>query len=537
MATALQPPAIESTGDRKKVTMGLVTVFVTYAVYYYYLQSLLSAVPKIAADLNAMDFYSWGIAIPNLGLAFGTLLVGKLSDLYGRRALLLSCLAICLAGSVLCALSPTFVILIAARTLLCIGQGGLAPLCFAVLGDMLDPVSRSKWIGLLNIPAGLVAFVAPTLGGWFVDNPGWRFIFWSGIPLVAIALVMTLFGLSAKEGRAEQKIDSRGALLAAVASSAMILAFSMAGTLYPWSSLQVLGLLAASIIFWVLFVKAEARAEEPILDLQLFQSRTFVTIVSACLLSCFGMTGLMFYYPLLLQGVQGASATLTGQIMTLGNVLMSFIGVPAGFILARTLRYRWMYLVSYGLTAAVMISLVFFTAATPKLLGFLAFTLAGMGMGALPTVNTLVAQCAVPRRLLGVATGALFFSVMIGQAIAPAIIGSALSMRYNSVLQANLPAQLAGLVGQDTMESLGDPSVLLSKPAMQALRTTLEGGTAGNKEILDQTVAAIRLAMESGLKVIFLLGAVTMLLALLIICTIPQIAIGAEVTDAPAKET
>ena len=235
MATAQQKIAEPGT-SRRQTTMGLATVFVIYFVYMYFFQILLSAFPKIAADLDGMHLYSWGVSIPNLGLAFATLMVGKLSDMYGRRALLLASMVVCLLGTLWSALSSTFVMLIVARTFLSIGYGGLAPLCFSLLGDMFEPVQRSKWVGLLNIPAGILAFIGPTLGGWFVDNLTWRYIFWCGAPLLIICLAMVLFGLPARAKTTAAKIDSRGALMAAVASSTMILAFSLAGTMYPWAS-------------------------------------------------------------------------------------------------------------------------------------------------------------------------------------------------------------------------------------------------------------------------------------------------------------
>jgi MFS family permease len=311
----------------------------------------------------------------------------------------------------------------------------------------------------------------------------------------------------------------------------MILAFSLAGTMYPWASMQVIGLLAVSVVFWALFVKAESGAQEPLLDLQVLRNRSFVTIASACLLSAFGMAGLMVYYPLLMQGVQGASATLYGKIITPGTVLMNFIGVPTGFILARTRRYKWMFILGYGFTLAIMVALIFFNAATPIFWGFLAITLAGISMGAIPTLNTLVAQYAVPKRLLGIAMGALFFSVMIGQAIAPAILGSAMNMQYNATLKVSLPFELSRLTNQATMTSLGNPSVLLSKAAMDSLQTTLNKTSSNGQAILGQTVSAIRLSMEAGLHLVFIIGAVAMLLTFLIICSIPEIRIDVPVED------
>jgi MFS family permease len=533
MATT-QQQRDEGLKEKRRVVLGLATVFLIYFVYSYFFQSLLSALPRITADLDGMSLYAWGVSIPNLGLAFSMLMIGKLSDLYGRRALLLACLTICIVGALWSAFSTSFVMFIIARTFLSIGQGGLAPLCFSTLGDMFEPVQRSRWIGLLNIPAGAFAFIGPTLGGWFTDTLSWRYIFYCGVPLLVLAFVMVLFGLSGKTQHAKPKIDARGATLAAVASSTLILAFSMAGTMYPWASMQVIGLLLVSLIFWALFVKAEAGAEEPILDIQVLKNRSFMTISLACLLSSFGMAGLMIYYPLLIQGVQGASATLAGKIMTPGNVLMNFLGVFAGFLVARTKRYKWMFVLGYGLTMVVMFALMFFNASTPISWGFVAITLAGIGMGSIPTLNTLVAQYAVPRRLLGVATGALFFVVMLGQAIAPAILGSAMNIRYNSTLSASLPAEVSRLADQATVTSLGDPSVLLSKPAMASLGKTLRSESPEGAMVLERTVSAISGSMEAGLKIVFLLGAIAMLLTFLTICALPQISIEAVVEDKKA---
>jgi MFS family permease len=529
MATS-QQQIVESASGQKRIVFGLVAVFLTYFAHGYFIQILIPALPKIAADLNGMHLYSWGISIPHLGQAFAMLMVGKLSDLYGRRALLMLSLAICLFGTVWSALSTTFMMLIIARTVLCIGQGALAPLCFSVLGDMFEPVERSRWVGLLNIPAGCFAFIGPTLGGWFADNLSWRYIFWCGAPLVIICLAAVMFGLSRQTLHSAPKIDSRGALFAAMASSAMILAFSLAGTIYPWASTQVIGLLAVSVVSWVLFIKIESGAEQPILDLQVLKNRSFVTIASACVLSAIGMIGIAIYFPLMMQGIQGISATLTGKIITPSGILMAFLGVPTGFILARTKRYKWMYVLGYGLAMTASLLLIFFNAATPVYAALVVTIISGLGIGAMPTINTLVVQYAVPKRLLGVATGALFFFVMIGQAIAPAILGSAMNMQYNRILKASLPAELAQLTNQAAMTSLGNPRVLLSQPAMAALRKTLNK----KPEVFDQTVSAIRTSMEYSLRFVFIIGAVCMLLAFLIICTIREISIDAKVEDKKA---
>jgi MFS family permease len=528
MTIELQQP--DDAGKRKQIALGLMTVFTTFFVYSYFLQILLSAYQKIVAELDGMKWYSLGVSIPMLGLAFAMLVVGKLSDMYGRRALFIVSLVVSIIGAVLCGWSPTFEMLIIARTIFSIGQGGLAPLCYSALGDMFEPVQRSRWIGLLNIPVTFFALIGPPLGGKLVDIHKWRYIFWCGVPLLIVCLIMVIFCLSDRNRRAAARIDSRGALFAAVASSTMLLGFSIAGkeigeTIYRWSSPQVLGLLAVSIVFWWLFLKAESRAEEPILDLQLLKNRAFITLASAGLLSSFGMTGLGVYYPLMLQGIQEIKAEQYGYLLIAGAVLMNFMGVPAGFLIARTKRYKWMFILGYGISLAVTIALVFFNARTPLSLSFAAMTLAMLGIGCMPTVNTIVAQYSVPKRLLGVSMGALYFSVMIGQALAPAILGSVMNTKYTNTLKASLPAELSQLT---------DQRVLLDETAKATLQAKLIGAGNNGQALFDKTISATRDSMEAGLKVVFIIGAITMLLTFITICTIPQIPMGAVVKDETA---
>ena len=206
-----------------------------------------------------MALYSWSISIPGLIGAFVTLIYGKLSDMYGRRIMLMVSLAFFLVGTILCAISPTFVFLIFGNAVARMGFGALMMLCYAVLGDLFPPVQRSKWIGLLNIPAGFFALFGPTMGGWFVDNLSWRHLYWIAVPLIIACLAIVPVGIPSFDTKVSRKIDYRGCILMMVASSATILGFSFAGTTYPWMSAQVIGLLGVALVFWVLFLRAEKR--------------------------------------------------------------------------------------------------------------------------------------------------------------------------------------------------------------------------------------------------------------------------------------
>lgn len=503
--------------------MALAAVMLAYFIYAYILQTWNVAAPKIAADLNGMALYSWSVSIPSLGLAMGTLLAGKFSDIFGRRAILIASTIISLLSTVLCAISPTFLALIGARTLLCLGMGAIAPLCFAVVGDLFVGGERSKWVGLLNIPFAIPSLFGPTLSGWMVDKLTWHHIFWWILPLIFVCILIA-YGMPALIMSRDHKIDVLGIILVTIASSTLIFGLSFAGTTYPWGSVQVISLLALSLITWILFIRYESKTEGPILDPEVFKNRTFLTASAAGFFSFFGMMGVTLYYPLLMQGIQGLSAMTSGQIITPFSALMALVGVPTGYILARTKSYKWMYVVGYGMLTAVMGSMIFFGANTPILWGVIVSILGGIGQGTIPTLNTVVIQAAVPRRLLGIATGALFFSIAMGMAIAPAILGSAMNTRYNSALQATLPSELSQVADEATMTSLGNPRVLLSEPAMKSLQEILlkkDNGAA----LLDQTIRAIRTSMEAGLRAVFFIAALTMLLAFLLIVTIPKVSL------------
>ena len=292
--------------SRKQILWGLIAVFAVYGTMTYFVQTLNIARPRMAADLDGMSLYSWSVSIPGLAAAFVTLIFGKFSDMYGRRIMLLISLAFFLVGTILSAVSPTFIFLIVANAVARVGSGAVMMLGYSVLGDMFPPAKRSKWIGLLNIPTGICSLFGPTLGGWFVDNLSWRYLFWFSLPLLVICLITVPIGIPSIITSAKRKIDILGCILVAIASSTTIVGFSLAGTTYPWASVPIIGLLGVSLVFWIWFFRTESRVEEPILDPVVLRNRSFMTVAIATLFSFFGQMAIMMYFPMFLQGVQGS---------------------------------------------------------------------------------------------------------------------------------------------------------------------------------------------------------------------------------------
>jgi MFS family permease len=178
-----------------------------------------------------------------------------------------------------------------------------------------------------------------------------------------------------------------------------------------------------------------------------------------------------------------------------------------------------------------MFGIVFFAADTSITLSVLAAVIAGIGLGAVPTVNTMVVQNAVPKRLLGAAMGAIFFCILMGVAISPAVLGSAMNSTYNKTLAASLPEGLTEAVDQTTMKSIGDPKVLLSETAMKELESSFAKMGSDKQALFQETVQAIRTSFQAGLKSVFWVSAITMLLAFLLICTIPEISLDSDLKE------
>ena len=464
---------------------------------------------------------------PGWSGALITLIFGKFSDMYGRRIMLMISLIAFLIGMILSALSPNFIFLIVANAIAALGSGAMMPLVFAVVGDLFPPAKRGKWIGLLNIPLGIFTLTGPALGGFIVDTLNWRYLFWMEMPLLVFCLITVPIGVPSLKNRdSKRKIDVKGCIWVALASSTTIIGFSFAGTSYPWLSVPIIGLLGFSLVCWIIFLRVESGAKEPVLDLVVLRNRTFSTVALATFFSSFGSMGMMMYFPMFLQGVQDISTFHSGFITTPFGFLAAFMGVPVGLIIGRSSHFKWMYIAGYGLLTMSMFGLIFFSAGTPIGLSVAVALLAGLGYGVIPTINTIVVQNAVPKKLMGAAMGAIFFFLMMGSAISPAILGSTMNVSYDNALSQTLPVGLRDFADDATMDSLGDPRVLLSESAMEKLKNAIQGESGNNEQLFHQTVETIRNSLETALRTVFWIGAIFTLLAFLIICTIPRYSMG-----------
>src|SRR5215218_1704881 len=195
-----------------------------------------TALPEIAEDLHGFDDLSWVVTAYLLATTVTVPLYGKLSDLYGRRRLLVVSITIFLVGSALCGLAQSIGQLIAFRALQGIGAGGLIPLSQAAIADLFSPRERGRYQGYIGAMWATAAVAGPLLGGTLTDSASWRWIFLINVPLGALALVVVIRTLPAASERRQHRIDWPGALVLSVAVSGLLLASVWGGTTYPWGS-------------------------------------------------------------------------------------------------------------------------------------------------------------------------------------------------------------------------------------------------------------------------------------------------------------
>ncbi|WP_338872393.1 MDR family MFS transporter [Myxococcus stipitatus] len=513
-----------------------------------------TAGPSIQADLGIpASLYPW---LTTSYLVASTMMVpvwGKLSDLVGRRAVLGAGITIFLLGSFLCGVSRSTVTLILFRAVQGLGSAALFTGALAVVADLFAPRERGKYQGLFGAMFGLSSVVGPLAGGFITDQLSWHWVFFINLPVgaVALALVMLRMPRLRPAGVARGRLDLAGAVTLALAVVPLLLALSLGRTReqgaqgigFAWGSWQLLGLLTLAAVGTVAFLRVESRTQDPLLDLRLFQQKTFglgnaaVFIIGAVFLS-----GIVFL-PLFMVNVVGLSATHSGLTLTPLTLGVVAGNVLSGQLVSRLGHYKPLMLGSLLLLAAGFAVMGFtLTPHSTQAEVTVKMVIVGLGLGPSIPLYTVAIQNAVSPRQIGVATSAATFFRQLGMTLGVALLGAVFATTLSHQMRTRVAQASSGLPPHARARLLsamlsehgegGASHTALQPEALKArLRAELESGPDGarpREEVdhaltaVDRTEQALKEAFTEAVKAVYRCAILVAMLAFLVTLRLPE---------------
>ena len=463
-----------------------------------------TATPVLAAELGRIDLIAFmesafmATSVPAVAIA------GRLSDSYGRKPFLLAGLVVFAGATALAGFATSMEMLIGFRALQGIGGGVLMANTFSISGDLFPPSERAKYMGVFAAVFGIGGLIGPLLGGLIVDALSWRWVFWSILPLAALAFASIAFIMPwLRPPPRKVVIDWLGIGAMLLALSPVMLALALVSTGTAWLDIKTVALLGLSGLGVLAFIAAERVATEPILPGELFRNHTFR--VSALVMTVIGagLFGVSFFLAYFMQGVLGYTPTASGLLLSAQIISLVVMATIAGQVIARTGRYKAMAIIAtfvIVISGWLMTQLGTTTSAVDVVWRLVLF---GSGLGLLYPSLMVAAQNALPQSMLGTVSGATQFFEEIGAIIGVTLIGALVTGRLTSELAARLPTDLA---------ERADPTQLLSEEASGELFAEL--GEDGFNEILVALPEALSVAITSNFWISVGVGAVALVAVL-----------------------
>jgi EmrB/QacA subfamily drug resistance transporter len=421
---ATPPTAALTPKDQVQIVIGVLLVMGLAALD----QTIVApALPEIGTVLGDVQYLTWIISIYFLTATAVTPLYGKLADIKGRRMVLLTAVAIFVIGSIACGLSRTMFWLIIGRAIQGLGGGGLIALAQTVIGDVVPPRERGKYMVYISGVWATASIAGPILGGVLAQHIHWSMIFWINLPLAAIAIGMSWKTLK-KLPRVHRphRLDFLGAGLVVVATIAFLLACTWGGTTFPWGSPVILSLFAATIVIGGVVAWHLKRTEEAIIPLRVLVNPS-VSYATLCLFfTSAGYVGISVYAPLYFEMVHGLDASASGAALVafmIGTVVGANFG---GRYMSRVKSYKRLVQVGTSIGIVAVLILALWSARLPFALVEVLIFGFGAGIGVQFPVATISVQNAVEPSDLGAATATLALLRSLGSVFGVAALGAVL---------------------------------------------------------------------------------------------------------------
>jgi EmrB/QacA subfamily drug resistance transporter len=397
-----------------------------------------TALPTIVGDLHGGSHLAWVVTAYLLSSTVSTPLWGKLGDQYGRKIFFQASIVIFLIGSALCGLSHTMTELIAFRALQGLGGGGLMVGAQTIIGDVVSPRERGRYMGLFGAMFAVATVIGPLIGGLCVTYLSWRWVFYINLPFGVVALFVTGAVLPGHLRRVHHTIDYAGTIVLAGAATSLILFLSLGGISWPWRSAPSYFTVALGVVLTVVFVFVERSAAEPVIPMRLFRIRVFSAASSIGFVMGFAMFGALTFLPLFLQNVKLVSPTVSGLRILPLMVGMLGASVASGRLVTRWGRYKVFPIVGTALMTLGAYLMSFIDASISFWVMSAYMFIFGLGLGLIMQVLVVAVQNAVEYQDLGVATSASTFFRMIGGSFGTAVFGAIYAIVFNRAFAATV---------------------------------------------------------------------------------------------------
>lgn len=398
-----------------------------------------TAMPKVINSLHGMEYYIWPFTSYMLSSTIAIILFGKLSDIYGRKHVLIIGIIIFVITSIMCGFANNMFELVVFRGLQGIGGGILLSLPFIVIGEIFSPRERAKYMGILASVFALADVLGPILGGVITDTFGWRWVFFVNVPIGIIAVALILYSLpNFRLPDVKKVIDYTGIITFTLALSSLFLAITLAGDLNTHLIFEISSLLLFSTVMFILFILTERKAEEPILPLYLFKNSIFtVSAIESFLAGALMFCGII-YVPLFAQGVLGMSATDSGLLMIPMLFSLTMASIITGEIISKTGKYKMLVVVEFIITGLGVVLLATMNSSTSYYALLAYSTVLGIGSGMAYNIFNIAVQNAFTLRDIGIVTASMRFFRNVGTIVFVPLFGYIMNFTLGTSITVSL---------------------------------------------------------------------------------------------------